>query len=213
MYTGKLERNFFFFFFFFFFSVVVFFFSSSFAHTQADATTEEEPFLRDSIEGAEREQRKMVINLFSNHISSICSTNFILQDFGEAVQEEAFVFGLTFEEAWNGSGGGGGDGGGGAEAEAGEADEGGEGGEEAAEGKQKKQQRREVDKNHVKKIRVLMMREKMLSALLTKTEADIIFQVRDKISAGVLLVPFPKRFHCVCPEHVLASCDFSHFHH
>eukprot|EP01043_Picozoa_sp_COSAG02_P044019 COSAG02_NODE_3885_length_6087_cov_7.811456_7_plen_367_part_00 len=63
----------------------------------AKMTTEIEPFLRDSLESAEREERKLVINLFSNLISSICSTNFVILDLGEVVHEESYVFGLTFE--------------------------------------------------------------------------------------------------------------------
>lgn len=105
----------------------------------AHETEEEEPFLRDSQQGSLNEERKVVINLFSNHISSICSTNFILQDLGQTVREEAFVYGLTFEAAW-------------------------------------KKEEKENDRNHVKKIRVLMMREEMLAKLLTVSEDDIEFQ-------------------------------------
>ena len=148
----------------------------------AKETTEEEPFLRDSIEGSQREERKLVINLFSNHISSICSTNFILQDLGETVQEEAFVFGLTFEEAWLATATATGvDGADQSSSTAGSKAEGaaaepaatsaGDSGSGKAKAKDKEQ-----DQKHVKKIRVLMMREKMLTQLLTMTEDDIEFQ-------------------------------------
>ena len=44
--------------------------------SSAERTSRDKPFVMDDDESL----RKMVINLFSNHISSICSTNFILQD-------------------------------------------------------------------------------------------------------------------------------------
>jgi hypothetical protein len=147
----------------------------------AYATTEHEPFLRDSLESAEREERKQVINLFSNHISSICSTNFILQDLGEPVQEEAFVFGLTFDEAWTADTTGNddaqcgvtssGEGDGVAEPSASNS-----GDSDSAQEQAKKTKQKAADHNHVQKIRVLMLREKMLRKLLTMTEDDIEFQ-------------------------------------
>lgn len=59
-------------------------------------TKQDKPFLEDDKSSSDR---GAVLNLFANHISSICSTNFILQDMGQHVREESFVFGLTFEEA------------------------------------------------------------------------------------------------------------------
>ena len=48
----------------------------------AERTSRDKPFVTES---RDESLRKMVINLFSNHISSICSTNFILQDMDQEV--------------------------------------------------------------------------------------------------------------------------------
>ena len=48
----------------------------------AEQTDQDHPFV---MESRDESLRKMVINLFSNHISSICSTNFILQDMDQEV--------------------------------------------------------------------------------------------------------------------------------
>jgi hypothetical protein len=97
----------------------------------ANATTKEEPFLCGDEAG-------LIKNFFVNAISSICSTNFILQDLGQACKQETFIFGFTFEDNWD------------------------------------HKTRDAVD--HVKKIRVLLMRESKLARLEKLTEKDVRFQ-------------------------------------
>jgi hypothetical protein len=60
----------------------------------ADASTAEKPFLCGGEAG-------LVKNLFMNAISAICSSNFVLQDFGLVCKVESFIFGITFEENWD----------------------------------------------------------------------------------------------------------------
>ena len=72
----------------------------------------------------------------NNHISTICSTNFVLQDLGQPTREETFVFGLTYEEAWT----------------------------------------HQSERHHVKKIRVLMVRESNLAKLKALDQTNMEFQ-------------------------------------
>jgi hypothetical protein len=51
----------------------------------AELTTKEDPFLREP-PGEPCEHKGMILNLFVNSISSICSTNFIRQDLGGQVR-------------------------------------------------------------------------------------------------------------------------------
>ena len=60
-------------------------------------TTREIPFLQDR-RTKHGEMRNQMINLFSNHISSINASNYLLEDLGEQdVISTAYVFGITYE--------------------------------------------------------------------------------------------------------------------
>ena len=68
----------------------------------AERTSRDKPFV---MESRDESLRKMVINLFSNHISSICSTNFILQDMDQEVNLNWRSVGADFLNLTNWDGG------------------------------------------------------------------------------------------------------------
>jgi hypothetical protein len=68
-----------------------------FAETAKD-TTHDRPFLQDR-ETKHGEMRNQMVNLFSNHLSSINASNYIMEDMGEQdMVSETYVFGLTYEK-------------------------------------------------------------------------------------------------------------------